>query len=115
MAEFFRTPKATIRLDEVDWGGVAVNRIPPLDHPRVLPAASATYLPGSHVIFGVVVNGHARAYPKRILAWHERQWKVTEEALVPVAGAGPALPRVAAFRAFWFGWYAQFPDTILVK
>ncbi len=24
-------------------------------------------------------------------------------------------PRVSAQRAFWFGWYAQFPDTLLVK
>ena len=25
------------------------------------------------------------------------------------------LPRVAAQRAFWFGWYAQFPETELIK
>jgi hypothetical protein len=25
------------------------------------------------------------------------------------------LARRTAFRAFWFGWYAQFPDTVLVK
>jgi hypothetical protein len=71
MAEFFRAPRATIRLDEVDWGGVKVNGIPPLDHPRVIGAAAAKYLNDSHVVFGVVVNGQARAYPKRILAWHE--------------------------------------------
>jgi hypothetical protein len=41
-------------------------------------------------------------------------WTVTEDALVPRAGTKP-LPRVPAFRAFWFGWYAQFPDTVLVK
>ena len=40
---------------------------------------------------------------------------VTEEALVPKTGTAAPLPRVPAFRAFWFGWYAQFPDTILVK
>jgi hypothetical protein len=44
-----------------------------------------------------------------------REWKLTEEALVPVKGGPALLTRVAAFRAFWFGWYAQFPDTILVK
>lgn len=71
MAEFFRASNATIRLDEVDWGGVAVNGIPPLDHPRVISASAAAYLRDSHVVFGVVVNGQARAYPKRILAWHE--------------------------------------------
>lgn len=71
MAGFFDVPTATIRLDEVDWGGVAVNGIPPLDHPPVLAAGAATYLRDNHIVFGVVVNGEARAYPKRILAWHE--------------------------------------------
>jgi hypothetical protein len=63
--------RTAIRLDEVDWGGVRVNGIPPLDHPRVQPASQASYLSGANVVFGVVVNGEARAYPKRILAWHE--------------------------------------------
>jgi hypothetical protein len=71
MAGFFRAPTATIRLDEVDWGGVAVNGIPPLNYPRAVAAGAAAYLRDSHVIFGVVINGQARAYPKRILAWHE--------------------------------------------
>lgn len=71
MARFFATPRSTIRLDEVDWGGVRVNGIPPLDHPRAIPAAAASYLRDSHIVFGLVVNGEARAYPKRILAWHE--------------------------------------------
>lgn len=44
-----------------------------------------------------------------------RQWKVTEGGLVPTGSDLPPLPRIPAFRAFWFGWYAQFPDTILVK
>lgn len=71
MERFFEVPTATIRLDEVDWGGVAVNGIPPLDHPPVLVARAASYLRDNHIVFGVVVNGEARAYPKRILAWHE--------------------------------------------
>lgn len=60
-----------IRLDEIDWGGVAVNGIPPLYSPKVLKADQARYLRDGHLVFGVVVNGEARAYPKRILAWHE--------------------------------------------
>lgn len=63
--------RAEIRLDEVDWGGVKANGIPPLDHPRTLPGREADYLKDKNVVFGIVVNGEARAYPKRILAWHE--------------------------------------------
>jgi len=43
-----------------------------------------------------------------------RAWEATEEALVPGDGSAPA-PRLAARRAFWFGWHAQFPDTELIK
>ncbi len=63
--------RSLIRLDEIDWGGVTVNGIPPLYHPKVLKASAARYMRDGHVVFGVVVNGEARAYPKRILAWHE--------------------------------------------
>lgn len=72
MARFFQPgARALVRLDEVDWGGVTVNGIPPLYYPKVLPAAEARYLRDNHVVFGLAVNGEARAYPKRILAWHE--------------------------------------------
>lgn len=63
--------RSLIRLDEIDWGGVKVNGIPPLYHPTVIAAADADYLRDNHLVFGVAVNGEARAYPKRILAWHE--------------------------------------------
>ena len=43
------------------------------------------------------------------------RWRVTEDALVHTADATRRAPRVAAQRAFWFGWYAQFPDTRLIK
>ena len=63
--------QSAIRLDEIDWGGVTVNGIPPLRQPKVIRADEARWLRDSHVVFGLEVNGEARAYPKRILAWHE--------------------------------------------
>lgn len=72
MATFFEaTTNARIRLDEIDWGGVGVNGIPPLHQPKVIPASEAKFMGDRNVVFGIVVNGEARAYPKRILAWHE--------------------------------------------
>ncbi len=71
-AEYFDNDRAsTIRLDEVRWGGVIRDGIPPLKDPITLAAKDATYLGDNDVVFGVVVNGESRAYPKRILAWHE--------------------------------------------
>ncbi len=64
-------PTSLIRLDEVLWGGVNRDGIPPLNNPEMIPAREATYLDDDNVVFGVTVDGDARAYPKRILAWHE--------------------------------------------
>ncbi|MBW1295076.1 DUF3179 domain-containing protein [Aquimarina litoralis] len=66
-----RDHQSTIRLDEVRWGGVVQDGIPPLRDPKMISAQQATYLKDDHIIFGITVNGDIRAYPKRILAWHE--------------------------------------------
>ena len=60
-----------IRLEEIAWGGVVVDGIPSLDFPKMLPAAQARYLNDDDLVFGVVLNGDARAYPLRIMGWHE--------------------------------------------
>lgn len=62
---------ATVSLDEVRWGGVRQDGIPPLRAPNMILATDATYLDDENVVFGIEVNGDTRAYPKRILAWHE--------------------------------------------
>lgn len=62
---------ARIRLEEVVWGGVPVDGIPVLDHPPTQSAAEARYLEPKERIFGVLIAGQARAYPLRILDWHE--------------------------------------------
>jgi hypothetical protein len=66
-----RQDSALIRLDEVRWGGVVQDGIPPLREPKMLGADDADYLNDNDVVFGIEINGDARAYPKRILAWHE--------------------------------------------
>ena len=62
----------TIDAREVVWGGVVVDGIPPLESPRhVRPEAAADWINGSDLVVGAEVNGDARAYPMRIIAWHE--------------------------------------------
>ncbi|MCK8524044.1 DUF3179 domain-containing protein [Aquimarina sp. D1M17] len=72
-AKYFldRDTQSTIRLDEVRWGGVIQDGIPPLRNPEMIQASQATYLDDDNIIFGISINGDTRAYPKRILAWHE--------------------------------------------
>ena len=69
---FFREDApSTIRVEEVVWGGVALDGIPALVNARMLPADEADYLTPTELVFGVEINGDARAYPLRILDWHE--------------------------------------------
>ncbi|MEW7290507.1 DUF3179 domain-containing protein [Aquimarina sp. 2304DJ70-9] len=79
-----REHQSTIRLDEVRWGGVAQDGIPPLRNPKMITANQATYLDDNDVVFGISVNGDTRAYPKRILAWHEMF--TDQVGNIPVAG-----------------------------
>ena len=67
----------------VSWGGVLIddraydttdeqcNCIPAADNPAVTSAAEATWLEDDDIVFGVVVNGEARAYPRQIMEVRE--------------------------------------------
>ncbi len=68
---FDKRPQTLIRLDEIRWGGVRRDGIPPLKNPKMIAAREASWLEDDHIVFGVAINGDVRAYPKRILAWHE--------------------------------------------
>ena len=50
----------------------------------MISAHQATYLSNSDVVFGIEVDGDFRAYPKRILAWHEMFTDTIQG--VPLAG-----------------------------
>ena len=63
--------KTDIRIEEIVWGGVAKDGIPDLRNPPVVPANEAWYMEAADRVFGVSINGEARAYPLRILNAHE--------------------------------------------
>lgn len=56
--------------DEILGGGPPKDGIPALTDPDVVPAHEAGLSPQDRVI-GVAIGGEARAYPLRILNWHE--------------------------------------------
>ena len=60
-----------IRVEEITWGGVVKDGIPALTNPKLVAAKDATYMVPNNLVFGVEINGDARAYPLRILDWHE--------------------------------------------
>ena len=52
------------------WTGVQPNGRPPLTSPEVVHRLDAGYLAPEDVVYGLVVEGEARAYPRRVVAWH---------------------------------------------
>lgn len=61
----------TVDPTEIVWGGVLPDGIPDLANPLMISAGEADYLAGDERIFGVAINGDARAYPLRIVNAHE--------------------------------------------
>lgn len=70
-SEYLQRDRMKIRLEEIAWGGVSKDGIPSLDNPTLISASNAGYLKGDDLVFGVAINGDERAYPLRIMGWHE--------------------------------------------
>lgn len=67
----YRDVPARIPIWGVQFGGVGKDGIPSLDNPAFISPEQATYLDPNERVFGIVVNGEARAYPERIMRVHE--------------------------------------------
>jgi hypothetical protein len=57
--------------DEIISGGPPPDGIPPIDEPRFVSPAEADFLFGKEPVLAIEIDGDARAYPARILIWHE--------------------------------------------
>ena len=61
-----------VPLRQFERGGPVPDGIPPLDEARTTTTRTgSSYLMPRDPVIAVVVDGHARAYPLRILIWHE--------------------------------------------
>ena len=54
---------------------------------------------------------YATGDPLDVIDEQGRLWRVTEEALL--GPRGETLPRLGGHLAYWFGWYASFPQTAI--
>ena len=63
--------KNRIAVDEIQSGGPPKDGIPALTNPHYLPVEKADFMREAEQVIGVDLNGVSRAYPTRILSWHE--------------------------------------------
>lgn len=62
---------ALVPADEIFWGGVPRDGIPPIHKPKFVSANDEDFVRDRDRVLGVVHNGIAKAYPIRILDRHE--------------------------------------------
>ena len=63
--------KTSINLSEVLSGGQTKDGIPPIDNPKFIEVSAVSDLGEREPVIGLEINGDARAYPLRVMTWHE--------------------------------------------
>jgi hypothetical protein len=67
----FNTDNAIVPEEEILSGGPPKDGIPAILEPEFVTADKAAYLDPDDQVIGVVIGNQARAYPIKILNWHE--------------------------------------------
>ncbi len=104
----FELAGASIPPAEIHQGGPPRDGIPAIDQPKFVAVDAAEFLSNTDQVLGVFRNGHARAYPIRILDYHEIvNDRFGAEPIVvtycPLCGSGVAFSAQAAGAARRFG------------
>ncbi len=63
--------KHSVSFDEILSGSPPKDGIPPVDNPKFISVGDEKELVETDPVIGLIVNGEAKAYPLRILIWHE--------------------------------------------
>jgi hypothetical protein len=66
-----RLPEPLIPPDLVQSGGPPPDGIPPIDEPTFEPADAVTWLEPDEPVLSLTVEDETRAYPLRVMTWHE--------------------------------------------
>ncbi|MGK0291372.1 MAG: hypothetical protein ACI86H_002840 [bacterium] len=104
----FQIEKPLIPFEQILHGGPPRDGIPSIDRPKFIPKSKATYLKNNDRILGIYHNGVARAYPIRILNWHEIvndqiQGRPLVVSYCPLCGSGVAFKSKVKNQSLKFG------------
>lgn len=99
---------ALVPADEILQGGPPKDGIPAIDRPAFVGAQAATHLRPDDMVLAISRNDIAKAYPIRILNWHEvvNDRFGAEDIVVtfcPLCGSGVAFQSQSGGRALKFG------------
>ena len=63
--------RKSIDFKDIFSGGPPKDGIPSIDRPVFVPVAEVRDLADTEPVIGIIINGDARAYPLRVMTWHE--------------------------------------------
>ncbi|MEN8170860.1 MAG: DUF3179 domain-containing protein [Pseudomonadota bacterium] len=104
----FDLSNSLLPVEQIFHGGPPRDGIPALTNPRFIPSAEADFLSPDARVMGIERNGERRAYPIRILNYHEIvNDRVGGEGVVisycPLCGTGMVFSATVAGKARQFG------------
>jgi hypothetical protein len=104
----FDLANSMVPAGQIMQGGPPKDGIPAIDQPKFIKAKEVSFFKGSERVLGVARNGVAKAYPVRILNWHEIvNDKFGDERIAvtfcPLCGTGMAYLSQAAGKQLSFG------------
>ncbi len=104
----FDTSDSLVPNNEILKGGPPRDGIPAIHKPRFLPADEVSFLAPQDRVLGISMGGVAKAYPVRILNWHEIvNDRIGEDVFVitfcPLCGTGMAFSSLIEGRHLRFG------------
>lgn len=104
----FDVSNALIPAAEILRGGPPRDGIPAIDRPEFIEPARADYMRDADLVLSLTVKGETRAYPLRILVWHEivndtiGEWPVAV-TYCPLCGTAMVFDRRYGGRELTFG------------
>lgn len=104
----FDLRQSLVPADQIFPGGPAKDGIPAIDRPQFVAAAQADFVQPDDQVLGLVVQGGSRAYPLRILNWHEvvNDQLGAEPVVItycPLCGTGMVFGRRVGAKVLSFG------------
>jgi hypothetical protein len=104
----FDLSNAILPRNEILPGGPPRDGIPAIDQPRFIKPAEVNFLRDDDSVLSVKIDNEVRAYPLRILVWHEIvNDQIGDHAIAvtycPLAGAGLVFDRQVNARKLSFG------------
>lgn len=106
-------PPPRIRIEAIQWRGTQLDDAAALDDPRVETADQADWLEPGEPVAGIEIDGLARAYPMRILDWHEIVNDTLADRSISLFHA-PLYGAVRAFDARFEGEVRRFSSAGLL-